>query len=684
MDTEQSLINFAYEVRQEVLSRADDENNAAFRLDAFTDYMINQLKETGELEDGFPVYFSARGMEVNGYNFDEDEGTLYLFASIYTQSIPPQNITRTNVETAFKRMAAFYQKATEGLYRQLEETSVAYDMALHIYERRNDIMTLRLYLFTDGVCSIDDTPISEIKGIQTTCSIWDIRRLFRSLNSGQRSEPIHIDFLEKFGEAIPCLMDAEQEGSYSVYLAIIPGKVLDLLYGEYGARLMELNVRSYLQAKGKVNKGIRTTILKQPERFLAYNNGISATASEIELMRQSDGGLAIKSLRGLQIVNGGQTTASIYYASRKDKANVSRIGVQAKITVVDPIELDELVPLISRYANSQNKVSEADFSANDKYHVILEDLSRSVWAPPIAGTQKLTHWFYERARGQYTDALARAGTPAKQKNFKETNPVNQKFSKTDLAKYELTWNRQPHIVSSGAQKCFLQFTSHIKRSEQIEVDKVYYQRLITKAILFHRAEKLIGKINFGGYRANIVTYTLAYISHVKGEFIDLDRIWLMQDIGPGFQEAIELVAHRVYGIVANPPGGKNVTEWCKRPECWEQIKAMQITLPTGFLQEMQQLKQENASPTTVTIDVDEQKIIEMAAKIDAAVWDRLTAWSRDSGNLSATQRTHANELEQKKLAGKKPSYPLAMKGLRMLKEAKQLGFKVEMAAVHAE
>jgi hypothetical protein len=59
--------------------------------------------------------------------------------------------------------------------------------------------------------------------------------------------------------------------------------------------------------------------------FLAFNNGLAATAEEIEIGMSENGGFVVKSVNDFQIVNGGQTTASIYHTLKKDKAEISGI-----------------------------------------------------------------------------------------------------------------------------------------------------------------------------------------------------------------------------------------------------------------------------------------------------------------------------------------------------------------------
>ncbi len=677
MESDRELNEFAIQLQQEIISTADIEGNESLRADVFTQYMINELFEAGELEDGVTCYHAARGVEVSGYNVDSDY-TLELFTTIYTQLVPPETVGKVDVEAGFKRLSRFLQKAVDMYYTTLEEASPAFDMAEHIFECRRDIIRVRLYLFTDGLTTVDTIPDAKLNELQISYHVWDIRRLYRYVSSGKHQEPIHIDFVEQFGTPLPCLQGSDVASDYSAYLTIIPGDILNSLYASYGARLLELNVRSYLQAKGKVNQGIRRTILERPERFLAYNNGISVTASNIELVRLHEGGLGIKSLSDLQIVNGGQTTASIFHAARKDKADVSQLRIQAKISVVAPDDIATLVPLISRYANSQNKVSEADFSANEPFHVKLEALSRSIWAPAADGTQRQTRWFYERARGQYQDAIAREGTPGRQRQFKEIHPTTQRFTKTDLAKFEMTWEQLPNIVSQGAQKCFTQFTLRLQKRGNFEVDQAYFHRLVAKAILFRQAEKIVAMQKFGGYRANVVTYTLAYIFHRTAGRIDLDRIWHQQNIGQGLRVAIENISHRVHEVIISPPGGKNVTEWCKRQECWTSVCDLSINLPALLYDELLSTGPEASAIVDRGIEspnLVEQQLIARAAEVPAETWYQLSRWAKETQNLQAWQRRLAFSLGRVRQSGKMPSRKQAEQGLLMLEEAIRLGFK---------
>lgn len=570
------LTNFQQDIFLSASGIDDEDEQGCFTENAFTQLVIDYLIEAGEIEDGHVCYHKARGLKINGYNLQEDEGRLDLFVSLYTQARIPETVPKEDINKALNQALSFLQKIYDSYHKKMEESSEAFDMAQLIYSKRNKVNHIRLFLFTDALTT--SKTIAKIQSweqyFDTSCTlnVWDLRRIYRCVTSGQKREAIEINFQDQYGLAISCLAMPESYADYSSYIAIIPGEIIWKIYAEYGSRLLERNVRSFLQATGKVNKGIRDTILKEPHRFFAYNNGISATAESVQLVDLPNGGKGIAAIRDLQIVNGGQTTASLYHAVRKNKADVSKIYVQAKLTIVPSEHINEIVPLISRYANNQNKVNEADFSANSPFHIRIEELSRTIWAPASHGAQHQTRWFYERARGQYADAKNRESTPAKQKNFKLLHPSSQKFTKTDLAKFENTWHQFPHIVSLGAQKNFVKFTLITEEEKWAEPDEKYFHRLIAKAILFKSTEKIIQNEKFGGYRANIVTYTLSYMNYMNQPNIDLDLIWKQQKISNLLEQVIRKVSHQIHAIITDPPGGRNITEWCKKEECWERIK----------------------------------------------------------------------------------------------------------------
>lgn len=677
MNENELMIQFLEDLHQEVISAADTEGeDGDFRVDQFTQKMAEYLIEAGEIDDIEVCFYKSKGMQINGYSISSDEDCIDLFVSIFNQNSSPVSVTKTQCETLFRQAQTVLKKGIAGFHTQLEEASEVYDAFQRISEVKNNLTRCRIFLLTDGVVKQDEFKSENVDGISVFYSVWDLTRTYRFASSGKKFEPIEIDFQSEFETLLPCLSLSDPESDYEGYLAVIPGEILAKVYQRYGPRLLERNVRSFLQARGKVNKGIRNTILEEPHRFFAYNNGITATADLIEF--EAEDNSKIKKLRNLQIVNGGQTTASLYHTAVKDKADLGGIYVQAKISLIPEEHVNEIVPLISRYANSQNKVNDADFYANDPFHVQLEELSRIIWTPAIGATSRATRWFYERARGQYMDAKSRESTPARKKQFEATSPTRQKFTKTDLAKYENTWMQRPHIVSLGAQKNFNHFSVLLKERGSVKVDKRYFEHLIAKAILFKRADKIIKDQNYGGYKANIVTYTLAWISHHTSQRLDLDSIWNKQAISPSLQEVIREVSIIVHQKITNPPQNRNITEWCKRKECWEHIKDTKIDVLTRINTELLDISKPSINQPDRGINApndSDLEIIEKVKTVPAEEWFKIAKWAKETDNLQSWQRSLAFSIGKLCSQSKEPSYKQANHGLKILEEVRKLGFK---------
>ncbi|MCY1022102.1 AIPR family protein [Pyxidicoccus sp. MSG2] len=597
MSLSPEILGFAREFHAEVVSAARGEmasqssasQEVEFKENAFTERVMEIIAEAGAVSGGHACYFRKelgnRQLKVNGYNVSDDEEQLDVITSIYKDSPAPAVLRMTEVYQTIQRALHFVNAAAGGLSSKMEQAHPAHDMAdrVNALFSTGSVRRVNVIVLTDCVVREHQPQkalkISKHDRIEVRADIWDIERLCRSMSSGRVRETIEIDFVEEFGHAIPCLPVPISDGEYGAYLAVVPGEVLYKLYDEYGERLLELNVRSFLQARGKINRGIRDTLLKEPQLFFAYNNGITAVAEDVKTTLQPDGSTALAWVRGLQIVNGGQTTASIHRAGKKDQAELSGVFVQMKLSQVREELLDTLVPRISLYANSQNKVNDADFSANDLFHQKLESLSRTIWAP---GEQ--SRWFYERARGQYQVARGKAATPAQQRQFDSIHPTSQMFTKTDLAAFEHSWGQCPHLVSRGAQKNFVEFMLLLKEQHPDFVpDEHYFTQLVAKAIIFREAQALAREARIAAYKANVVTYAVAYLGARLGARLDLDELWRAQSLTPQLQEALRGLLTPVEGAIKRTAGERNVTEWCKKEECWKAIKAMDLPLPSSLL-----------------------------------------------------------------------------------------------------
>jgi len=578
---EQTRDEFFHDFRQELLAGA--EANGAFQLSEFMETLANELIETG-FSEGFEFcHFRAqRGMRVDGYWFN-DEGTLDLFVADFDSRSELTSLSKTDVDAAFKRVANFFEaSANRNLANELEVTSPEYGLARQIDDRRNVIRQVNLILFSERALSekIQALPDTELAGIPVSHQIWDLARIYRQRSSRSHKEPLDLDFEQMFGRGIACLPAHLGTDVYQSYLLVMPAEVLGTLYEKFGARLLEQNVRTYLQARGNVNQGIRTTILNEPGMFFAYNNGITATAQNVET-GMTNSGLVITRVVDLQVVNGGQTTASLFHTRKRDKADLSQIFVQMKLSVIDSQQSETVVQRISEYANTQNRVNAADFFSNHPFHVRMEGFSRRIWAPAQKGAQRETRWFYERARGQYADAQSKL-TPAEQRRFKAEHPKPQMFTKTDLAKFENVWDDHPKWVNLGSQKNFARYATRIgsewgKSSDAF--NEFYFKRAVARGLIFRAAERIVSAQPWynGGYRANIVAYTLAvlgYITTNRKESIDFLDIWNFQKVNSVLENTITVVSSEVnYDITRPPHGISNISEWCKRDACWTRVQS---------------------------------------------------------------------------------------------------------------
>ncbi|WP_244558893.1 AIPR family protein [Bradyrhizobium brasilense] len=571
--------------------------------------------------------------------------------------LPPTEFSASLSQTStslffsiFKRLSNFLARSLDPAHRNAaEESTPAFGLADLIAKRWPTVSKVRLFLISNRVLSsrVDGREAGEFKGVPVTYSVWDLGRLHRFVATGRGREEILIDLQKDFGGPLPALPAHLNNAGYEAYLIVIPGQQLAAIYDRWGARLLEQNVRVFLQARGGVNKGIRNTIENDPGMFFAYNNGITATAEKVTI-KMSDAGLVVTELNNLQIVNGGQTTASIHAASRKKDIDLSRVFVQMKLSVVEPTKAIYVVPKISEFANSQNRVNAADFFANHPYHVQLEKISRSTFAPSPDGTFRESKWFYERARGQYQDARALLN-PTQRKKFDLEYPKSQVFSKTDLAKFLNLWLGHPDIVSRGAQKNFARFAETIGKAwakNPDQFNKRYYTDSVAKAIVFREAETLVSEQSWyqGGYRANVVAYAIAKIAHDVEEMdraVNLESIWRKQDISDAFKEALVLAAKASHDVLVDPPAGmSNVTEWAKQQACWNRISALDILWPRAFVRELMTHEEEQEEQSDAEKDqrilngIEAQTVVVRAG---GPLWRTVKEWGVSRRLLTPTE-----------------------------------------------
>lgn len=653
------------------------------------------LVDAEEFEDFEQLAYEGIGsrnrkIQIDGYYFSELDNCLYIIICPFVDSIETQSLTATEAENQFKRARAFVEESRSGfIQKYAEESSPGYGLALDIQKRYQKVSKIKFYILTDMVMSnrIREIPSTMIGETIAEYHIWDISRLQGIEESKTGKEEIVID-LKSFSKCgIPCL-EAGTNEEYTAYLCSIPGSIIADLYNKYGGRLLEGNVRSFLTARGKINKEIRNTILNNPGMFFAYNNGIAATAYDVKI-EYGDICPYITEITSLQIVNGGQTTASLAAAviNDKSKANgLKDIYVPMKLSVVTPEKAMELIPNIAKYANKQNKVSDADFFSNHAFHVRIEDLSRRILAPAVMGNQFGTHWYYERTRGQYNQEQARMTKQQKDK-FLIQNPKAQMFTKTDLAKFYNIYRQLPHQVSTGAQKNFIRFAewaSDAWEKNNTDFNEAFFRTVVCLNILFKKTDYLVKHATWYemGYKAQVVTYALSYLFYVieqNPEDVSLDfrSIWNKQDISHVLEVQLERIAEAMYNHLVSPNRDvENVTEWAKREACWKKAKQLDVTLSKEFLSELVSKSEEKEDKKAAG---KEQKLYNSASMMIEVVnygvenWKALLAWGT-ANHIFTPQDISFLRVAVAMEKGKIPTEKQCPKIIQVLEKAKAEGY----------
>ncbi|MGG1482783.1 AIPR family protein [Peribacillus castrilensis] len=574
-----TLQEFHQDFLQSILS--DSESRGLMKAQSFFELVCEDLMQVGDLTNNYEMAeFIKTGCEVYGYDYDEDRKIFTLINFQFFQDDTIETLTRHHVTTKFNRLKKFASLSMAGLHNDLEETSEAYSLAFNVHRNVHNklIDKFRLIILTDGKLTgtISRIPNESIEGIVYEHKIIDINYLYSIFMSENASGSYEIDL------NIPYLEVHNQSNEYQSYLGIMDGEQLFNIYDEYGQKLLEQNVRTFLQFRGGVNKGIRNTIEFKPDMFFAYNNGITATATHVETKNGY-----ITKITDFQIVNGGQTTSAIYAAKKNSKLDISNVSVQMKLSVVNNIEKKgEFVSSVSQYANTQNKVNKSDFFSNSPFHKEMKDYSKRIWVAAHGGSQKRTHWFYERVRGEYLNEQAYL-TPAKKKQFQIENPKDQLIEKTFLAKSENSWDRKPHIVSKGAQYSFEEYANSVTNTlekNELAITENYFKDAVARVILFRATEKIVSKASWyqNAFRAQTVAYSIALLSHSikkRNLFLNFGRIWDEQRLPVELKEIMKVITKKIYESITNPPhGSANIAQWCKKEQCWNDIRGIEIDL----------------------------------------------------------------------------------------------------------
>lgn len=610
-----TLEEFREEFINNINAEALEENQ--YPVETFIEYMkdilINDYSLISDLEN---CYFefnngSKQNMHIDAAYLELAANVLDLVIADYNPG-EIKNINNEFITNKSNLMLHYFDNVLKGYFDGAELSNPATQLAINIKKNLNSINKIHLIIISTNKMSkfvkTTELPNHQIYNLnlKVDLDVIGIENIYNTKLPTFKKEPIEIITKDFDCEGIQCIKADIGSNDYQAYLAIVPGKFLCDIYKKYGPRLLESNVRSFLNSRGAVNKGIRGTIINEKDKFFTYNNGISTIAKSIKTEYKEKKGLYITKFEDFQIINGGQTTASLAAANIKDKASLDNIFVQMKLTILNKDD-SELIHNISKYANSQNKVTAADLNSNHPFYIRIEDFSRKIYSPIINNQTYQTLWFFERARGQY-DQPKMSKTKAERATYEKINPKSQKFTKTDLAKFLNASYMKPYDVSWGAEVNLTKF--QVEMEKQWDKDKnvfneLFYKELIAKAILFKTIEKEISKqdwyIQNKAYRAQLVAYTFSKLVYEaqknNNSELNYKAIWDKQFVCDYLVEEIGKISKLAFDVLYDVNRQySNIGEYCKRKECWEILKAKPYTLSEETIESLitkEEKKQEN-------------------------------------------------------------------------------------------
>lgn len=580
------LIEFRQEfINEDVFAEAVNTNRypEVVFIDHCVDILQNDYSLISEMNHSFFTFKEGTsvGMHLDASYLDLAAGSLNLLIADFNDG-EINNLTNTTIEAKTNLLLRYFRSTLKGFFNGAEQSDPAVQLAREIRRNIDAIHTVHIFIVsTDRLSTsvktleLEDFTFGSYT-FKVVRDVLDIEKIFRSKMAGFEKEDLIINCSDFGVDGIPCIKADIETDQYDSYLAIVPGPFLAEIYKKHGPTLLESNVRSFLKFNGGVNKGIRGTILNEKSRFFTYNNGISTTAKSIETA-MSGNGLVITSFTDLQIINGGQTTATLAATNIKNNADLSGIFVQMKLTVLKD-DNPELIRNIATYANSQNKVKTADLNSSHPFYVRIEDFSRKIYVPLASGQLVQQLWFFERARGQYEQPLMQM-TKKQRDDYKLVRPKDKKFTLTDLSKYMNAADMLPHFVSWGGEVNAAHFHNNMVKQwnkDNSLYNELFYKELIGKKIFFAFIENTVSAQEWyqekRAYRPQLVAYTFAklvYEAKKAKKNINFRGIWDLQSVSDAYYTDVAQIAKMVFDTIYDENRSTaNIETYCKKEECW--------------------------------------------------------------------------------------------------------------------
>lgn len=626
-----SMSNYLEEIKYAVGDLIEESGSPHL---AFTQYVLNEMCEKANLGEATTCYAAIHNDathnvmgEIFGYAKSINGETVCLFYTIYdTASIDePQTIPAEKYHQAIARLQGYYNAAISGRCNEMEPSADDYDICKYIYENDEDITNVRLFVISNGTIRQNlKTPKERIKDKTVKYATWDINTIYKNTHSGADHMFVDIDLFDDddFKFKIPFIEMESPIERYQTYIAMLPGEFVYNLYDNFNTDLLQSNVR-FFKGKNKCNKEIINTLKTKPHRFLAYNNGLTATASDVLIEKTEDQQMGyLRYIENFQILNGGQTTASIYFAKKwNPEIDLNTVFVQMKLIVLQE-NLEDFHPLITKYSNTQTKIDPSDYSTNNPFNQKLQELSRTLIAPDVEEKGNISHWYYERVSGQYDQDLNRIKDKLDKDKFKSENPISQRFDKKDLGRVYTAWHQHPDISILGPQKCYPEF---IKKFENTVPDNIFFEDFVATLIIFRYMEKKNPVfLEFHQLKAQMTVYTLAMLYHVTNGNISLYKIWQNQDLSDNLKAFVNNLAKQLYEkLSADKPDTVTFRDFCKSAKTWEATKKYTFNLDISSITNDFKTKNEDVARKEMgrNITENERKDVE---RLGVQFWDGLS------------------------------------------------------------
>lgn len=677
-----NIKEYAELLNSEVWSEVDkdgivDEQNRIERFKTeLASRIIEYMIDNGEVGAPDLCRFKKTKARLTAYDYNDEAESLDLFYFIKADNIAGK-INRERINKGFEYLTTFYNEAMAGkLFRgqSIDINDEISEVADLVKSTKGKIQQLRLYIITDGLTepsSIPEAFESNHEELLYEYDVWDIQRIFQQYQINSGKVKVEIDFPNLYKTELQCIRMVDKNPVVDSYLTIIPGLILANIYKRYSQALLEKNVRTFLQFKGKVNKNIRKTLRENPKMFFSYNNGISTTARKIDI-HEVGRACFITKIYDWQIVNGGQTTASIAALLNDKKVDLSQVDVPMKVSVIhDKENYSSIVKDISTFANSQTSIKNSDFTANDPYLIELEKMSRTIIIPGCSYYSG-TKWFFERMRGQYIDTKEQLNR-IEAKAFVNEYPKKHRITKTDIAKYEAAWNKHPYDACRGAELTFKQFATKIKKNRPA-VTESYYKCLIAKCIIYQKIDDFVSYKSHKGYKANMDAYIMSSISYLSNGNLDFDYIWEHQKLHEELERKIDELIPIVWRHLTSTDkyGISNVLAWSRKTECWDKLK----TALTNTVKLNQCLKQQRNITDVSNIDGNQQDLLSEMNSIESNYWFSIANWAKKFPNsLTPIETKAVRNYGTFKSRGKTLTIKEASNAKRIIEKAKENGFK---------